>query len=76
MSSNKEKRRSDGAQLKRQAATKLKRELRRTHIKNQGGKCATCQKPLDFERSALMHKTGDANTLENTRAVHVGCVPA
>lgn len=71
---NKKERKAAGLQLKRQAETKVKRKLREEHLKAQGGKCYKCTKPLDFERSALLHKNGDENTKENTAAVHVGCV--
>ena len=74
MSSNKKERQGYGLQLKRQAETKLKRKLREEHIKDQGGKCAKCQLPLDFERSALIHTKGTELTKANTAAVHAGCV--
>ena len=70
MSSNKKERQGYGLQLKRQAETKLREE----HIKDQGGKCAKCQQPLDFERSALIHTKGTELTKANTAAVHSGCV--
>ena len=70
MSSNKKERQGYGLQLKRQAETKLREE----HIKDQGGKCAKCQLPLDFERSALIHTKGTELTKANTAAVHAGCV--
>ena len=74
MSSDKKTKRAYGAQLKQQAETKVKRALREQHLVNQGNKCAVCSKPLDFERSALLHKNGPENTVENTAAVHKGCV--
>lgn len=70
---NKRERAGYGMQLKRQAETSVKRSLRAEHLKAQGGKCFVCHKPLDFERSSLLHKHGPENTKDNTAAVHDGC---